>query len=152
MLRKAVGALVVQGDRVLLVHKVKMMDGKDGVEAIAGVWDLPKGGVKALDADAEHALRRELLEECGIENACIVREFLIKITFQFLPEDQQKLGFEGQETTMFLVEYAGDPAELQPQDEEIDALKFVKRDELLAELVFPEAREFCARWLRSIPG
>jgi 8-oxo-dGTP pyrophosphatase MutT (NUDIX family) len=152
MLRQAVGALIIQGDAYLLVHKVKMMDGKAGVEQIEGVWDFPKGGVTAQDASPEQALFRELAEETGSSRYRILHVFEEKIRFSFLPEDQLKLGFEGQETTMFLAAYEGDCSDLQPQDEEIDQVRFVPRSRMLETLAHPESRAFFARHPTPYPG
>jgi 8-oxo-dGTP pyrophosphatase MutT (NUDIX family) len=152
MLRQAVGALIIQGDAYLLVHKVKMMDGKAGVEQIEGVWDFPKGGVKAQDASPEQALLRELAEETGSSRYRILHQFDEKIRFSFLPEDQLKLGFEGQETILFLAAYEGDGSDLQPQDEEIDQVSFVPRSRMLETLAHPENRAFFARHPTPYPG
>ncbi len=152
MLRQAVGALIIQGDLYLLVHKVKMMDGKAGVEQIEGVWDFPKGGVKAHDASPEQALFRELAEETGSSRYHISHQFEEKIRFSFLPEDQLKLGFEGQETAMFLCAYEGDGSDLQPQDEEIDQVCFVPRSKMLETLAHSESRAFFGRNPTSYPG
>jgi len=152
MLRQAVGALVIQGDSYLLVHKVKMMDGKAGVEQIEGVWDFPKGGVKAQDASLEQALFRELTEETGSTRYRILYQFNEKIRFAFLPEDQIKLGFEGQETILFMAVYEGDGSDLQPQDEEIDQVGFFPRSRMLETLAHPESRAFFAQHPTPYPG
>ncbi|PWV95859.1 putative (di)nucleoside polyphosphate hydrolase [Paenibacillus cellulosilyticus] len=136
MIRKAVGGVILNGDKVLLVHKVKGAQGK-----IAGKWDFPKGGMEQGDVDFEHALRRELREETGSEQFVIHRQFEQKICFEFDSVAREKLGSERQETTMFLVEYIGDGTDLAPQDDEIDEVRWFSRDEL-AELLFPEARAF----------
>ncbi len=44
-IRHAVGAIIVQNNEYLLVHKVKQMEGLDGPISIDAVWDFPKGGV-----------------------------------------------------------------------------------------------------------
>ncbi len=129
-----------------------MMDGKAGIEQIEGVWDFPKGGVKAQDASPEQALFRELTEETGSFRYRIMHAFEEKIRFSFLPEDQLKLGFEGQETTLFLAAYEGDGSDLQPQDEEIDQVCFVPRSRMLETLAHPESRAFFARHPTPYPG
>jgi 8-oxo-dGTP pyrophosphatase MutT (NUDIX family) len=134
--------MIIQGDAYLLVHKVKMMDGKIGTEPIKGVWDFPKGGVKASDANSEQALFRELVEETGSSQYRVLHQFDEKLCFSFLPEDQLKLGFVGQETTMFLVAYKGDGSDLQPQDEEIDQVCSFPRFKMLDTLGQPESRLF----------
>ena len=53
-----VGALVIDGARILLVER--------GREPHAGFWSLPGGAVKAGETLAD-AVRREVLEETGIE-------------------------------------------------------------------------------------
>jgi 8-oxo-dGTP diphosphatase len=52
-----VGALIFQGDSVLLVQR--------GKEPLKGFWSLPGGAVEAGEL-VEEALRREVLEETGL--------------------------------------------------------------------------------------
>ena len=56
--RVGVGAVVLYGDRVLLVRR--------GGQPSAGRWSLP-GGLVELGETTEEALRRELQEECAID-------------------------------------------------------------------------------------
>ena len=59
-LRQAIRALVIDdAERVLLV-RFTFPDGD--------VWATPGGGIEPGESD-EHAIRRELVEECGLENA-----------------------------------------------------------------------------------
>ena len=51
-----VGAVIVDGDRVLLVRR--------GQEPLKGEWSLP-GGVLELGETLEQGVRREVLEETG---------------------------------------------------------------------------------------
>ncbi len=142
MIRKAVGAIIKKGSEFLLVHKVKIMDGKQGPEIIESEWDFPKGGIKPDERDLEKAILRELKEETGSENYKILKELTDKICFTFPPEIQKKLGFEKQETTIFLVTYLGDGSDLNPEDEEIDEVKFFDKEEVMNKLEHKETREF----------
>lgn len=55
--RVGVGAVVLRGDRVLLVRR--------GQAPALGKWSLP-GGLVDVGETTEEAVRRELLEECGL--------------------------------------------------------------------------------------
>src|SRR5688500_6257844 len=55
--RVGVGAVVLRGDRVLLV--------KRGGQPSAGKWSLP-GGLVDLGETTQEATRREVFEECGL--------------------------------------------------------------------------------------
>jgi putative (di)nucleoside polyphosphate hydrolase len=94
MIRKAVGAIITQGDEILLVHKVKMMDGKKGPEQTQGQWDFPKGGVLPSDENLSNALLRELREETGSTQYRIIKQFEKKICFEFPKLLKEKLGFD----------------------------------------------------------
>lgn len=142
MIRKAVGAIIYQGDEILLVHKVKMSEAKTGPEDIDGEWDFPKGGVKSTDSNLEEALLRELYEETGSTDYQIIRQFDQKVRFEFPQHIKEKIGYGSQETTMFYVEFQGDRLSLQPIDNEISQVKFVKRDEVLGELSYDETKEY----------
>jgi 8-oxo-dGTP diphosphatase len=56
--RVGVGAVVLDGDRVLLVRR--------GGQPSAGKWSLP-GGLVELGETTEEAIRRELREECDLD-------------------------------------------------------------------------------------
>jgi len=53
-----VGAIVMRGDSVLLVKRNK--------EPSKGMWSIP-GGLVEIGETVKDALRREVMEECGIE-------------------------------------------------------------------------------------
>jgi ADP-ribose pyrophosphatase YjhB (NUDIX family) len=56
--RVGVGAVVLDGDRVLLVRR--------GKPPLAGKWSLP-GGLVELGETTREAIKREVGEECGLE-------------------------------------------------------------------------------------
>lgn len=56
-----VSAVIRQGDAFLLIKRA------DDEEVFPGLWGIPGGTVEPTDATLEGALRRECLEEVGIE-------------------------------------------------------------------------------------
>jgi putative (di)nucleoside polyphosphate hydrolase len=144
-IRKAVCAIVEKENKFLLVHKVKIMDSKSGAEKIKGEWDFSKGGVKPFETDIKEAVLRELKEETGSTKYKIIKEFEEKIKFDFPQNIKEKIGFDGQETTVFLLQYLGDGSEIKPQDEEIDLIKFIEKDMVLEKLAHEEMKDFFKR-------
>jgi putative (di)nucleoside polyphosphate hydrolase len=142
-IRKAVGAVVFQKDEYLLVHKVKSISDKSD---ITPQWDFPKGGIEEFDKDLEKAVLRELQEETGSSNFRIANKFDKKICFNF-PIGHK---YDRQETIMFYVEYLGNRDELKPQDDEIDEIRFVPKDDLMSIISLDETAEFLREALKLI--
>lgn len=141
--RFAVGALVYTKDKILLVRKVMMMDGKEGSENIEPFWDFPKGGVKESDTDYENAVIRELSEEIGSDKLTIIKQ-LPDFTFDFSEKVAKKIGFNSQVTKMFLVRFDGDESDLSPQDKEIDQISFFGKEEAQKKISFENSRKYVA--------
>ncbi|THG91610.1 dinucleoside polyphosphate hydrolase [Alkalihalobacillus alcalophilus ATCC 27647 = CGMCC 1.3604] len=139
-MRQAVGAIVYHGEQFLLVHKTKI-NTKNGKEAIVGEWDFVKGKVEKEDGNLEKEVLRELKEETGSECYKIMKSFDEKIEFVFPSEIQRKIGFEKQETTMFLVEFKGEEA-LVPIDSEISSVRLVDKSEVVALLTHEETKRY----------
>lgn len=140
-IRKAVGAIIFQNDKYLLVHKVKSNNDENGYEEINPTWDLPKGGIDKLDINSEDAVLRELKEETGSEAYRIISKFHERICFDF-PENCK---YRFQETIMYYVEYLGNKEDLKPQDEEIDDIRFFNKDEVMKVIKLGETIEFLNR-------
>ncbi|RFB13488.1 NUDIX hydrolase [Bacillus sp. HNG] len=145
MIRQAVGAIVYKDDQILLVQKIKI-----GSEKIPGEWDFIKGGIEDSDESPRHAMLRELKEETGSTDFLIAKEFEEKICFAFPEKMKLKIGFERQETTMFLVEYTGVLENLSPMDEEIAELQFLTKNVVLDKLTHDDTRSFFIKYLSSL--
>jgi putative (di)nucleoside polyphosphate hydrolase len=101
-----------------------------------------KGGVDKKDTDLKKALMRELYEETGSKNYRIIKQFKDKIKFDWSKLYQKRLGFTGQETTIFLVEYTGNGKDLKPDKYEIGAIKFFTRKAVLKRISGKETIAF----------
>ncbi|MFS0785089.1 NUDIX domain-containing protein [Shouchella sp. 1P09AA] len=146
MIRKAVGAIVVTKNAYVLVCK-SWQNTKDGKERIEDEWDIAKGGVEREDETLEAAILRELYEETGSHAFTLRDQFTEKLTFAFPSEVKRKIGFTGQETTVFLVEFTGDLEDLTPKDKEISKLKAVCPDELMDYLAHDETKQFFRKYV-----
>jgi putative (di)nucleoside polyphosphate hydrolase len=145
-IRQAVGAIIVQNNEYLLICKVKQMEGPDGPTNIDPIWDFPKGGVRPDEPNLD-ALWRELREETGSQQYRVRSQLPGSISFSFDTTTGQTIGYTRQETTMLLVEYMGDRSDLQPQDEEIDDVRFFQAEQVLRCLPHEESREFYQQFL-----
>jgi 8-oxo-dGTP pyrophosphatase MutT (NUDIX family)/catechol 2,3-dioxygenase-like lactoylglutathione lyase family enzyme len=77
-----------------------------------GIWQLPQGGIDPSES-AEQALERELREELGIDLAQVCRIVLkappVHYTFPDWLDNDVTRRFEGQDQTLFILDYLGDP-------------------------------------------
>lgn len=140
-IRQAVGAIVYKEDHYLLVHKTKI-NTQTGIEKIDGEWDFVKGGIEESDESPRHAILRELQEETGSTDFSIMKEFDEKIHFEFPEKMKKKIGYDRQETTMFLVGFTGSKCDLAPVDEEIAGLQFIPENEVADKLTHEDTRIF----------
>lgn len=144
MIRRAVGAIVFQKDEILLVHKVKRSEATNELDSFQAEWDFPKGGVKDGEP-LQDAILRELYEETGSTAYQIVEAVDETICFSFDALFTAATGYTGQVTTMFIVEYTGDRTDLTSQDEEINDIQFIHKDNVLDYLSHEETRAFYKR-------
>ncbi|HCI78553.1 MAG TPA: hypothetical protein DHW02_02555 [Ktedonobacter sp.] len=77
-IRKAVGAIITYNNEYLLVHKVKIMNGLQGTVNIPGIWDFPKGGMKASETPID-AILRELREETSSQSYRIINNAMKRL-------------------------------------------------------------------------
>lgn len=146
MIRHAVGALIKNNrDEYLLVEKVKYGEDSGVKRKMSSEWDIPKGGVKKSDLTLESAILRELKEETGSECFKICRRLPGVLQFTFPENIQQKIGYQKQETSIFLVEYVGEDDKLIPTDDEINQCKWFKKDELLEALTHSEMKDYLTK-------
>lgn len=148
MIRKAVGAIVYQKDKFLVVHKtnINTLDGKQNIQ---GEWDFVKGKIEKSDKDYKDALLRELQEETGSIEYKIIKEFDQKINFDFPDELKEKIGYDKQVTTMFLVEFMGELISLIPQDNEIKNIAFLNSNEVVEILTHLETRDYFRKYIKD---
>ena len=125
-LRTGVGIIVLNKQNKIFVGKRKDNPGDK--------WQMPQGGVDEGE-DYITAMRRELLEETGIQNIEIVKE--IEKVYQYeLPKDLVgiiwKGKFRGQKQKWFIAKFIGNENEinLQTRNPEFIEWKWIIPDEL----------------------
>jgi len=146
VIRKAIGAIVFQGTKFLMVQKshITTLEGKQPIEA---EWDFVKGGVEKHDKNLHDTLLRELQEETGSNEYKIVKELDAKICFDFPDDRQNKIGYQKQETTMFLVEFLGDINSLIPNDHEISKITFIEKDDVVELLTHQDTKDYFIKYI-----
>lgn len=145
MIRKAVGAIVFQNNKFLIIHKTKINTNK-GKQKIKGEWDFIKGGVEERDNDLKNSILRELQEETGSSEYKIVKQFDEKIFFNFSDTIQAEIGYNKQETTMYLVEFLGNTKMLTPIDNEISDIKFIEKEKVQEILSHQDTKDFFLKY------
>ncbi|MFL6050439.1 MAG: NUDIX hydrolase [Gaiellales bacterium] len=122
---RAAGGVLVEGERVALVHRPRYDD-----------WTLPKGKNLAGEDDTAAALR-EVLEETGfqgrIERDLGVVRYTVERHGAVLPKVVR----------YFVMRVAG--GAFEPNDE-VDELRWVRRDQAAQLLSYDRDREVLARW------
>lgn len=106
--RVGVSAVIINENKEILVTKRSLGD-----DFLPGFWDIPGGGIDP-EEELEAALKREILEECGIEIQVIK-----KIGFNTYMEND----IEAEETT-FLVKAITTNIILNPEHTEFKWLKY----------------------------
>lgn len=147
MIRKAVGAIVFQANKFLIINKTKI-NTNGGKEDIEGEWDFIKGGVEQKDDGLKDTLLRELKEETGSTEYKIVKQLDGQICFDFPDEIKKKIGYKRQETTMFLVEFLGDANKLIPLDNEISDISFQEKEMVIDMLTHLDTKDYFVKYLK----
>ncbi|GCE14529.1 hypothetical protein KTT_43880 [Tengunoibacter tsumagoiensis] len=75
----------------------------------------------------------------------MIKQFDETIGFEFDEQARHSIGFDRQETTMFLFEYLGDRLALSPLDEEIDQVHFFSALDVCDYLAHQETKEYFIR-------
>jgi 8-oxo-(d)GTP phosphatase len=122
---RAAGAVLVDGDRIALVHRPRYDD-----------WTLPKGKHEPGEDDVAAALR-EVQEETGFRG-CIERDLgVVRYTVE-------KRGVVLPKVVRYYVMQAAAGA-FTPNDE-VDELRWVTREQAAQLLTYERDREVLARW------
>jgi 8-oxo-dGTP pyrophosphatase MutT (NUDIX family) len=123
---RAAGAVLVDGDRVALVHRPRYDD-----------WTLPKGKREPGEDDIAAALR-EVREETGIHGR-IERDLgVVRYTVE-------KQGVVRPKVVRYYVMRAAAAGPFVPNDE-VDELRWVTREQAAQLLSYERDREVLARW------
>lgn len=99
--RKGVGMVILnQDDLVFVAQRIK---------PVSPYWQMPQGGIDANETPAE-TLFRELYEETGIKDVCIMTELAEWVSYDF-PFDIQNSNwggkYKGQKQKWFLLRFLG---------------------------------------------
>lgn len=148
-IRKAVGAILITPEnRVLLIHKSKISDGKEE-KADVDYWDFIKGGVQDNETMFE-AIKREIYEETGISIYEGIEVLPHKISFEFPSSVKRMIEYDLQETTMYIVRLGEQLTELRCEDNEIDEYDFVDKEEVYAKLSHMETKKIWRKVIKEL--
>lgn len=128
----AVGALVVEQDKILLVYNRRPGGG--------GHWSLPKGASEDGEPLIE-TLRRETLEETGLSVEPVELAFITE--FYVTPRREWYLQH------YFLARAVGGTAGVQARDPDVTAVRWVTQRDLPGLLTFRPWQEPVLTWLQE---
>lgn len=118
--KQTVSALVLNSEnQVLLTHNKS--HGAD-------FWKMPQGGVEQGESH-DQAILREMSEELSSKSFDVLKKADIKYKYDWPENVQETKGFVGPELTFFILRCT-DVESLSPDEEELDAIKWVELDEL----------------------
>lgn len=122
----------------LLVRDGRVLIGKRRLEPRKGEWDLP-GGFLEEGESALHGLRREFLEETGVEIRPV----------EWLGTAIDPYGSSFVLSLTWIVEGEGEPS----GSDDIEQLAWFAADEIPAEMAFPSQNTMLRRWAsRRVPN
>ena len=136
-IRYAVGAIILCDNQFVLVHKVKNTNIQQTLSE-DGVWDFLKGGVEENEKQLE-TLRRELFEELSIKKFNIICSVSTPLCFDFPQIDDYP--YKSQETYFYIIR-VDNRESIQPDNSEIDSVRFVDLDEVMSVLTFDETKNY----------
>lgn len=136
-IRYAVGAIILCDNLIALVHKVKNSNKKLALQE-NGVWDFLKGGVEENETLID-ALHRELLEELSINQFNMICPISKPLCFDF--PDVDGYPYQSQETYFYIVQVENKES-IQPDNSELDSVRFVALDDVISALTFDETKKY----------
>jgi len=132
--RPNVSMVTFKGDKFLIVTL------KDWEE---GWWKFPQGGIDEGET-VEQAAVREFKEELGTDKVCIrgVSKHSNRYDWPVDVVLKYKREFRGQEQTFVLLEFLGDEGDIKLNPDEIQAHKWVSKEEILEYALDPDHCHF----------
>jgi putative (di)nucleoside polyphosphate hydrolase len=124
--RDNVASVVFKGNKFLLVQLKGWPE---------NFWKFPQGGMNVGEQE-EGAVLRELSEELGTTNFKIIGKSVYTNKYDWPIDSIEKAGFrwKGQFQRFFVVEFLGDESEVNFDRNEIQACKWVKKDEIFGHI------------------
>lgn len=116
-----------------------------------GLWHIPQGG-KEKHETFEQSARRELKEEVNAEDVALVKIVPHVYHYNWQTHDECRLwwGYRGQEQTLCYFKLLEDPANLKPDQDELRALRWVSKDELV-NVIMPKKKHTAKLVLNHLP-
>ncbi len=144
MYRKGVAAIILNDKNQILLVNLKTFDSKS--------FSIPGGGSEEGESDID-TLKRELLEELGIESSMIEvikkSSILYKFNFKSITiKDGKK--YKGQEKVCFLVKYNGTNKDIKISKEEIRKYVWSDYKDLDKYLLFEEQLESIQFFIKDL--
>lgn len=131
--QNVLGVIINKQGRILAAKRKFQKPNGENASPDTDHWQFPQGGVDE-DELPEHAIKREVMEETGINDISIIGKASKTNVYKWNETVRNilfnRLKYRGQEQHIYFLGYGGNGEEIRPDNREFDEFKWVEPSEL----------------------